>query len=417
MFDVLHSSRYPAPGLPRICGTNCINIANNTIWIMLGDSITDAHLYSNYFQSYFHLRYPLLSLHFRDEGRGGANIPESFTAPNGENRYERRVFAWSPTIVSINFGFNNSGTQSEFGIDLNNLIGNYVTTINNAISIPLGPHPTYTPSGGVAEGQYSDEIVTIGNNRNLVYTDIWHLLHPIWLANMADPTPVDLGWTDTVHPGPAGHLAIAYEHLFKMQANGMVSSATMNSIVPSVTTSTNAIISSLTTNAFNGIDFSRLDSCLPMAFDDSARPVFELMPQIYDLNQYMLTVTGLISGNYQVYIDGVLSSTKTNTQLNNGWNMTDMTVGPIHDQLIEVLGRIRDKEGVDRITRENLFPHVGVVEYQSAADNGYNNLGLRRQDLIDYLNSRGSIAGVITLDNLIYSAAQPINRAFSIRKI
>lgn len=412
--DVLHSSRYGTPATPfepYICGTICITVPDNVTWVMLGDSITDAKEYNCYFESYFHLRYPTKSFHFRGEGRGGSFITEVTT----QDRYGRRVFAWEPNIVSSEFGFNGSDTAAQFKAHFKDLNDNYIIAKSNAIPIMLGPHPTYTSTGTARLADYSNEIINLGIADGEIYSDIWHYLKPIWAANLSDSTPVDMAWVDTTHPGPPGHLAVTYAYLLTIQASGVVSSATINTSPLQVTQFTNSTITGLVINANNGIDFNRLDTKLPMAFDDSARPIFELMPQIYDMNLYTLKILGLSSGTYEIYIDGVLSSTKTNTQLNTGWNMSDMTSGPIHDQLIEVLGRIRDKEGVDRITLDDIIPRIGVAKYQSNVDNGYNNLGLREQDLIDH--AALVIQEVIALDSSIKTAAQPVNRAFSIRKI
>lgn len=415
MYDILHSSRYPVPDvpvLPNICGSTCINVPNNSTWVVLGDSIVDAKWYSNYFESYFHLRYPSMTFHFRGEGRGGSTIPEVTTS----DRYGRRVFAWEPDFVSSMFGHNGSFTAAQFKSQFQDLNNNYIIAKSGAIPVMFGPHPKYTSDGKPILGDYSNAIIDLGIADGLVYSDIWHYLKPIFSGNLANPV-IDMHWINDVHPGPIGHLAIAYALLLTIQATGVVSSATINTSPLQVSQVTNATITGLTTNGNNGIDFNRLDTRLPMAFDDSARDIFIIMPQIYDMNQYMLTVTGLASGNYEVYIDSVLSATVTAAALAAGWNMTSMTAGPIHDQLIEVLGRIRDKEGVDRSTLADIMPRVGIARYQSNADNGYNNLGYREQDLIDYLNSLGTLAAVNALDVSIKSAAQPINRAFSLRKV
>lgn len=414
--DLFFSGSYPPPppvSEPRICGTICIVIPDNVTWVMLGNSITDAKKFSNYWESYFHLRYPTMTFHIRSEGRGGSDIPEVTTG----NRYDRRVFAQQPNIVSSEFGFNGPATPTQFKAQFKDLNDNYIIAKSGAIPIMTGPHPTYTSTGTTRLADYSNEIINLGIADSEVYSDIWHYLKPIWAANLADPTPVNMMWVDTTHPGSPGHLAVAYAYLFTMQTNGFVSSTVINISPLQVNDHQNCSISSLTINGSNGIDFNRLDTKLPMAYDDDAVNIFELMPQIYDMNLYTLKVLGLSSGTYEVYVDGVLSSTKTHTQLSTGWNMSDMTSGPIHDQLIEVLGRIRDKEGVNRTTLADIIPRVGYAKYQSAADNGYNNLGLRGQDLIDYLNSVNAISDVVARDALIKTAAQPITRAFSLRKV
>lgn len=396
---------------PTICGigSGCLTPAAGSVWVLFGDSITDAHLSSSYFESYFHLRYPQHHIRFREIGRGGATIAEGTSG----GRYDKQVYSLSPNIVSEFLGHNGVVSTSTFQNDLLDLTDNYILAKNNATPIYFGPIPTNTATGG-SKNVYSNILRGIAQARGYVYTDTWNFLHPIWAANLASTTPVDLqfGADDRIHPGPAGHLTIAYAFLNQIQADGNVSVATVDAITGNVSNELYTSITNASSTA-TGVDFTRLDERLPMAFDDAAREAFKLMPQILDMNKYMLTVQNLAPGNYDVYIDGILSATTTADTLANGWNMSTMTQGPIYDQLKEVLGRIRDKQGLDRVTRTNIFPWKGVVSYQSAAGGFYKN-GLRGESLKTALAPY--VARINALDELIYVAAQPVARQFSIRK-
>jgi len=396
-------------------GAGIIPVSSGMTWVFLGDSITDAQEYTAYLESYFHLKYPAYDMHFRGEGRGGSTIPEV----TDQGRYDRRVYAWDPDIVTVMFGHNGSFTTDEFKDDMVELVDLYIDVKNKAEPILFGPHPKYTATGDTDLKADSVEVVNVATSRGWLSADTWAELFPYIASNIASSSPVDFGYdADTIHPGPAGHLGIAYAILKDLGEGGIVSSTTIDATAPAVLSSEYTTISNLTTNAYNGVDFTRLDDRLPMTVDDLALDILPLMPEVLDINQYMLTITGLSAGNYDVYIDGTLSASTTAAILASGWNMWPMTQGPIYDQLKEVLGRIRDKEGVGRLTLTKTGPpYTGVTKYRSNADNGYNNLGLRGETLKTYINSLGSIQETLALDALIHSQAEPVSRSFSLRKI
>src|SRR5204863_8658291 len=78
-------------------------LKDGDIWVMAGDSITDQHLHSNYFEAYCFARYPKLKFAFRNSGVGGHTIPSTLV------RFEYDIAAWKPTIVSVELGMNDSG--------------------------------------------------------------------------------------------------------------------------------------------------------------------------------------------------------------------------------------------------------------------------------------------------------------------
>ena len=130
----------------------------------------------------------------------------------------------------------------------------------------------------------------------------------------------------------------------------------------------------------------------------------------------MLTVTGLASGRYDVYINDVNVADVSAAELAAGWNMADLTTGPVHDQVQEVLGRIRDMHWVDRKTLASKgAPWQGVALYESNASAYYNPpYNKRGVDLIASLSN--ALASVAGFDGLVHTAAQPTTLSFSIRR-
>src|SRR5437868_8940637 len=71
--------------------------------VMIGDSITEQHLYSNYVEMWTVTRFPEWKLTFRNTGIGGD------TSPGGNGRFERDVLRYKPTAMTVDFGMNDGG--------------------------------------------------------------------------------------------------------------------------------------------------------------------------------------------------------------------------------------------------------------------------------------------------------------------
>lgn len=187
---------------------------------------------------------------------------------------------------------------------------------------------------------------------------------------------------DDLHPGPAANIAYAWKLITGLGWGTDVSSATLNASNLSVTAQDFCTISGLKMNAQGGIDFTRLDQRLPWAIDEEGRAdALFLYPEMAGWQKYSLAVTGLQPGTYDIYISDRKVASLTAAQLQAGWNMADLSSGPIWEQCQEVLGRIRDMH--DR-SRQYPFAslHVGlerrgVEKYRGAVDNAFGTLNLR----------------------------------------
>ena len=223
--------------------------------------------------------------------------------------------------------------------------------------------------------------------------------------------------TDSDHPGRAAQIAYAWKVIAGLGFSSIVSTATIASDTKTLTDSQFCSVSSIVGNSFRGVDFKRLDARLPWGIDESGRAGAEfLYPDIKGWQKYMLTVTGLASGRYDVYINDVNVADVSAAELAAGWNMADLTTGPVHDQVQEVLGRIRDMHWVDRKTLASKgAPWQGVALYESNASAYYNPpYNKRGVDLIASLSN--ALASVAGFDGLVHTAAQPTTLSFSIRR-
>ena len=378
--------------------------ADGTTWCFLGDSITNQHYHINYIEAYFHLRFPQNHYHFRGAGRGGSTLPEAL------DRFDPDVAIWTPDVVSLEMGLNGPATKAQFITNLNNVSNE--TEALGAESVYFSLHPMYRLSGhGGKYLERAEAFVEVGTARGLNYVDQFNLVWPIWLENLQSPTPVDLQYPggDEGHPGPSGHLIKTWVILKAMGAPAEVSSASFDATGGTLVSSADCTVTNVAKTT-TGVSFTRLDDRLPIAVDDDALVGLELRPQIMDeISAYMLEVDGLASGDYKIIIDGVESAVVSAAELAAGYNMSVMTAGPIHDQLQQVRGLIRAKEGW------NIPGEISVVKRRMAARYYRDLYGFTQEELIAYM--AGMVADILPMDLAIHLASQPISHDFEIELV
>src|ERR1700739_2087341 len=71
--------------------------------VIIGDSITEQHLYSNYVEMWTVSRFPQWNLTFRNSGIGGDR------STGGNKRFARDVLVHKPTAMTVDFGMNDGG--------------------------------------------------------------------------------------------------------------------------------------------------------------------------------------------------------------------------------------------------------------------------------------------------------------------
>jgi hypothetical protein len=84
------------------------------------------------------------------------------------------------------------------------------------------------------------------------------------------------------------------------------------------------------------ISFTRLDESSPWPIIPRSKPVFDVLPEIADLSQYMLKVEGLAPGDYHVSINGKEIATVSDKDLAKGWNVAGVLTGPFGDRAIAI---------------------------------------------------------------------------------
>lgn len=373
-----------ALGMARVEAQGGFPLKEGDTWVMAGDSITAQHLHSNYFEAFCYARFPQQTFRFRNSGVGGDTIPRVLA------RFDWDVAAWKPTVVSVELGMNDAGAGPDSAPRYIEQMGTLAQRIR-----AVGARPVFLAASAVNDGtsskrlsgrnvtldRYATALKEFAAKDGAPFADQFHALLDVWgrnkpfeelhrsaavLAGMAansdlpanDPMRQWLeAWQrsdaqkrginltgDPVHPGPAGQLMMAAALLQDLQAPRLVSEASVDATGKVGKTVQCRVTDARAENG--GISFTRLDECLPMPIPDDARGALLIYPPIAGMSRWMLTVTGLPAGGYDVAMDGVQVATVSAAELAKGWNLGTLEKGPVADQGREILKLVAAKEGL-----------------------------------------------------------------------
>ena len=192
--------------------------------VWLGDSITAAHTYGRYVETFFLLRRPDLNLTFINAGIGG------HSALNGLNRLDQDVLSHRPTVVVVNFGMNDAGypAGSPHAAFIQNMDAIIDRLRQGGVQRIIWVEPTPAHIAGVAaqakiiDRQRQLERLVSEMSRHKVSADVikvqWH--EPMKQALNATATNPDIKLIpDRIHPSAAGHAIMAVEFLRQIGGN------------------------------------------------------------------------------------------------------------------------------------------------------------------------------------------------------
>lgn len=392
-------------------------IDNDSI-VFAGDSIVAQYKWSHYLSAYLHLRNPSLHLRTVVIGHGGSPV-DNFREISAANRqyYPKECQSLDPTYVFIEFGHNDaSDSKATYKSNMTALVNDFVIGKNSAVPVFIGCNPKATVTGTPRIGEFDDANQEIIDTLGFGYCNkLWQQLKDLF-TNSANWAAI--GGADDTHPGTGGNIAMFFQTILGFGWSVDVSQAVINGNNATLTSQSDCTISSISLNAFDGVDFTRLDNRLPWVIDEGGRAdALLLYPNFANAQDYTLTVTGLPVGNYEINIDGELVASVSDAALAAGWNMSDLTTGPIFDQCQDVLNKIRDLQWINRTTLIPITPppaREGVELYKSNAGVQYG-LGLRDEPLQEALSV--SLANIAAKETIIHTAKQPIARSFSLRRI
>ncbi len=328
--------------------------------VMIGDSITEQHLYSNYVEMWTVTRFPKWKLTFRNVGIGGDR------SVGGNSRFIRDVVSYKPTAMTVDFGMNDGGyrdfSEDTFKPYMDGLQGmanqakaaNIRTAWVTPQPLDNGDQgPTALVSYNKTLEKFSEGVKTIADKNGGLFVDQFHpYLSVLDSARSKGPKYDRITGGDAVHPGPPGQALMAASILKGLSFPTLVSAVEIDATGGKVNSAINCKVDNVVAKD-GGVSFSRLDESLPF-FPADAKSILTSTPILEELNKYTLKVTGLAAGNYEVRLGGKKVATHTAAELAAGANLAAgaLQEGPVADQVKAITTAIENK---NRFHHDQIF--------------------------------------------------------------
>ncbi len=328
--------------------------------VVMGDSITEQHLYSNYLETWIVTRFPAWNITFRNAGISGDR------SPGGNLRFTRDVLPFNPTAMTVDFGMNDGNyrafEEQTFKTYMAGLQGIADQARSNRIRVAwVTPQPVEKREAGPAlEGyattleKYAEGVKAISEKNAGVFVDQFHpYLDVMNKARLENPGNIVMGG-DAVHPGPPGQAVMASAILKALNFPLLVSGAEIDAAKLALVKAEQCQITGLVKGANGGIAFNRLDAALPF-FPEQASSILKWTPILEEMNQYRVKVTSLNPGRYEVRLGGKKIAEYEAAALAAGVNLAQpaLAIGPVADQVKLVVAAVQEKNTFyhDRIFR------------------------------------------------------------------
>ena len=301
--------------------------------VFLGDSITAARRYDRIIENYTLLRFPKLRVHFFNAGKGGD------TAAGGLERLERDVFARKATVAIVAFGTNDIGwgvkadeehRQKYFA----GIRGIVEECKRHDVRVFICSEPITNEAPEKAEAGFlqkmCDDGLALACSLGAGTIDIQRPMRDVQRRVLAhnksikDPAKhVKLHAADGVHLIELGHMAMAFAILKGLGAPADVSSVKVDAKDMKVSAAEGCTVTNL--HGGKEIEFDRLDDGWPINFGTFGALNFWHIPYPAELGRYMLTVTGLDAGSYEVLAGNRKLGKFSDKQLATGVNIAFAT--------------------------------------------------------------------------------------------
>ena len=339
--------------------------------VMIGDSITEQHLYSNYVEMWTVTRFPKWKITFRNVGIGGDR------SVGGNSRFARDVLLHKPTAMTVDFGMND-GSYREFSEQtfkpyMDGLQGMAdQATAANIRTAWVTPQPLDNDEQGKTAltgynqtlEKFSEGVRAISEKNSGKFVDQFHpYLQVLDAARSKADKYNRITAGDAVHPGPPGQALMAASILKGMNFPSLVAAVEIDAKQNKVVSQENCTVEGLQATA-TSVKFKKLDKALPF-FPEDASSILPWTPILDELNDYKIQVTGLAPGKYKVRIDSVDVAELSAESLGAGVDIAAEVLqsGPIAEQAKKVKEAVENK---NRYHHDQIFRGIvltGVPEW------------------------------------------------------
>jgi hypothetical protein len=173
------------------------------------------------------------------------------------------------------------------------------------------------------------------------FVDLMTPMTAVDLREQKRDTNFTLTGTDRIHPGNAGHLAMAYFFLKSQGLGAPVADVVINAVTKKATRAVNSSISNIRSDAAR-VSFDYKANSLPFPIDSVARvwgnpqkqvEALSVIPFTNDFNKEQLTITGLkATSKYALKIDGETIGERKGSEFAKGINLAMLNNTPQYKQ-------------------------------------------------------------------------------------
>ncbi|MBI3822405.1 MAG: hypothetical protein HY289_06965 [Planctomycetes bacterium] len=329
--------------------------------VVMGDSITEQRLYSNYLEIWSQTRFPAYNLVFRNVGIGGD------TSGGGNGRFKRDVLTHKPTVLTVDFGMNDGGyiwpgklvnkkeiTDQDVAVRLATYLKGQQGIASQAKTAGIRvawitPQPVENTPGAENDKynatleRFSAGVEDIAKKNGGLFADQFHPYSDVIKKARDAGEKGRITGGDAVHPGPPGQALMAASILKGLGFPKEVSVLEITFGEKNSSKGRNCEGSDLTIKD-GGVSIQRKDFALPF-FPEQAKSILKWTPLLEEMNDYGLKVRDLKEGKYEVKLGGKRVAEYTDKELAKGVNLAAaaLAVGPVADQVKDVVKAITDK--------------------------------------------------------------------------
>ena len=338
----------------------------------LGDSITHDGLFYRFIYDYYLTRFADRRIRFANAGVAGDS------ASGVQGRLSEDVIEKQPTSVAIMFGLNDMNRSlyvaapdarilaeretalAGFRRNLEHTANRVRTEAGDPRLIFLTPSifdhtmagspDNNQPGCNEGVGRCAEIVRAIAGMNHAPVVDFHGPMTAINAERQQrDPYDTIIG-PDRVHPGPAGHLIMAWLFLQAQQVPSLVSRVSVDARSGQVTECANATVSHLAKQG-DGWMFLLQEKALPFPVDAHAWNALTFLPIERDLNDERVVIGGLPSGRYALVIDGEVMGVYAASDLAEGIELACNTATPQYRQAQAVAALNAQRHATEKVLR------------------------------------------------------------------
>jgi lysophospholipase L1-like esterase len=349
----------------------------NDVLTICGDSITQQKLYSVMMEDYFLMCEPVEGLRVCQMGWNGER------ASGFQARLKSDILPFQPTVVTTCYGMNDGGYRAldqgigddyrknmQLAIDGLMAAGMHAIIVGSpgCVDSTTFQHPSVTPQ---VYNQTLDALRGIAQDlaqkNGLGFADVHTVMMDVMVKTKAaygDAYPFAGGPPDGIHPGPNGHLVMAYAFLKALGCDGAIGTITVDLDANSATGTPGQKVVSFQNGTLT-LQSTRYPFCFqgdPNKGDVMTASVLRFLPFNDDLNRYVLVVKG-IKGSKAKVTWGSQSKEFAAADLAKGVNLAaEFIVNPFCVQFNKVNAAVQTQQNLETTLMQQLFHNLDTLK-------------------------------------------------------